>query len=139
MSDDIPPPVPRWRAGAVAFAGIAGAGAVAAGAWAAHGFGGLPDARAAALVETASRYAIWHALAILVCAFIPLAGMARRLLDFAVLAFAIGIAGFCGGLCLSAFGRPVPALAPAGGLAFIAGWLLAAAAGIAMLVRKHGS
>lgn len=95
--------------------------AVAAGAFGAHAAG---DGRAAGLIETAARYQMWHALAIILTA---IALPAARL---PVLFFAVGILAFSGSLYALALGAPVAvtALAPVGGLAFIAGWALLALA-----------
>lgn len=137
MTDARTTPATRWRAAAVIFAGLAGAEAIAAGAWAAHGFGGMLDARGAELVELAGRYGVWHALAILACVLLPATGWTRRLLDLAALAFVVGILGFSGGLHVSALGRAAGPLAPLGGTALILGWLLVAGAGLALLLRRR--
>lgn len=101
-------------------AAAAGATAVIAGAIAAHGGGADP----AAAVQTAVRYHMYHALALL-----GVAALAAREpnASFAAPAvcFIAGIVLFSGGIYLSAIvGAAVPALiVPAGGVAFIAGWL----------------
>lgn len=95
--------------------------AVGAGAFGAHAAG---DGRAARLIETAARYQMWHALAIiLVAVALPTARLP-------VLLFVAGILAFSGSLYALALGAPaaVAALAPLGGLAFIAGWALLALA-----------
>ena len=93
--------------------------AVAAGAFAAHG---IDDARTAALVETASRYQMWHALAMLALAVSPVRSRA------ALTALALGVLLFSGSLYGLAIGapRPVAWVTPVGGTLLIAGWALAA-------------
>ncbi len=95
--------------------------AVGAGAFGAHGAG---DERAAALIETAARYQMWHALAIILAA---IALPAARLPSWC---FTGGILAFSGSLYALALGAPGPVamLAPLGGLAFMAGWALLALA-----------
>ncbi|MEZ5866878.1 MAG: DUF423 domain-containing protein [Geminicoccaceae bacterium] len=95
--------------------------AVGAGAFGAHGAG---DERAAGLIETAARYQMWHALAII------LASIALPMARLPVLCFVAGILAFSGSLYALALGAPGPVamLAPFGGLAFMAGWALLALA-----------
>lgn len=101
-------------------AAVAGVTAVIAGAIAAHG--GAVDPAAA--VQTAVRYHMYHALALL-----GVAALAAREPNASFAAptvcFLAGIVLFSGGIYLRAtIGPAVPALiVPAGGLAFIAGWL----------------
>lgn len=100
------------------FSAVLGLVAVAAGAFAAHGLEARGDARAADLVETASRYQVWHALAIL--AYVAL-GAPRRL---PLLLWAAGAVVFPGSLYALALGAPsvIAAAAPVGGTALIGGW-----------------
>jgi uncharacterized membrane protein YgdD (TMEM256/DUF423 family) len=101
-------------------AALMGLLAVGAGAFAAHGFSASGDARAAGLVETGSRYQMWHALAVL--------GIAALGLDDigASLAFLAGCVLFSGSLYALAFGAPLwmALLTPIGGTLFLVGWLL---------------
>ncbi|HET9470694.1 MAG TPA: DUF423 domain-containing protein [Usitatibacter sp.] len=96
---------------------------VAAGAFAAHAARGAPHPDAGELLRTAVLYHLVHGLAIVA------AGLAARWGTSAWLAasgalFLAGIALFCGSLWLLAMtGRSAGAFAPAGGLAFIAGWI----------------
>jgi uncharacterized membrane protein YgdD (TMEM256/DUF423 family) len=105
----------------VAIAALLGLGAVAAGAFATHA---IADPAAARLVETASRYQMWHALAMLGVAALGL--RARP----ALWSFVLGVALFSGSLYGLASGapRPIAWLTPVGGLALIAGWALLAMA-----------
>lgn len=129
-------------------AGINGAIAVLAGAWAAHDFGPTLVAGGDVLAETASRFQLWHALALLAVALAyeraaapsrnPWPGSARVLLLLAGLAFLVGIAGFSFGLYGAAVGAATSHFAPIGGMALIVGWLLLALAGLACLLSRRG-
>ena len=103
----------------VALAALFGLTAVAAGAFATHGLERAGAAEAARWVETASRYQMWHALAMLgVAALQPKAKAPPAL-------FALGIVLFSGSLYALAAGGPrlVVYLTPIGGLCLIAGWV----------------
>ncbi|WP_200819866.1 MULTISPECIES: DUF423 domain-containing protein [unclassified Azospirillum] len=112
-------------------AGLFGAIAVAAGAYASHGLSAIRDARAVELWQMASHYQLIHAVAmvatVLLYRLMPHAG--RRLLA-AGLAFAIGSVLFPGALYALGWWGPsaMGAVAPLGGLSFIIGWLLVASA-----------
>ncbi len=116
--------------GPVTFAGICGAVMVGVGAYASHGDLG-EDARTWLL--TGAQYGLWHNLALL--ATVAIGGRAPgRLLTLSGLAFASGILLFSGSLFLRALmgWDGISTLTPVGGIAFIAGWLLLAAHGVAM-------
>jgi uncharacterized membrane protein YgdD (TMEM256/DUF423 family) len=111
---------------ALAFAGVSGLLGVALGAGAAHGLRRLLDERALALVETAVRYQLIHAAAL-----VGLAALLARpwpALHWVAWAWAAGTVLFCGSLYLLAFTglRGFVHVAPLGGLAFILGWALLA-------------
>ena len=112
-------PVSKSAAGLV---GLAGATAVAFGAFGAHALRGTLDASALATWHTGVEYHVWHALALFVAVVGLPEGRARR---FAVGLFAAGIVLFSGSLYALALGAPriVGAITPIGGVAFIAGWL----------------
>lgn len=114
-------------------AGLFGAVAVAAGAFASHGLSAVRDDHAADLWKTASQYQMAHALAILVLAPLrrALPGQARWLAA-AGLCFAIGCVLFPGALYALGWYGPsaMGAVAPVGGLCFILGWLLTGVAGL---------
>lgn len=117
----------RW---CVAFAGLGGAVTVAMGAWASHASGG-PQVQS--WLETGARYGLWHSIALLAVAALAARSGGGRLLALAGLAFGTGIVLFSGSLFLRAL-TPLEWVAPAtplGGLAFILGWLLVAAHGVA--------
>ncbi len=117
---------------------IAGAGAlsacaaVALGAFGAHGLRQILSPEMLAIYETAVRYQMYHALALIAAGLSGLLRGAadRRLLAGASWAFALGTVLFPGSLyALALTGiRTLGAVTPAGGLAFIAGWALLAAA-----------
>ncbi len=102
--------------------GLAGASAVALGAFGAHALRGVLDERGLELWRTAVNYHFWHALA-LCLAFCFLGEPHRRR---AMASFGVGIVLFSGSLYALALGAPrwFGAITPLGGLAFIAGWLL---------------
>jgi uncharacterized membrane protein YgdD (TMEM256/DUF423 family) len=105
----------------IAFAGLCGAMAVGFAAYSAHGLAG--DPRAQGLADRAAQYQLFHALALL--AADRLAAEGRRLARLAFALFAAGIVLFSGSLYVKALmgAMPVPLVTPAGGIAFILGWL----------------
>lgn len=105
-------------------AGVNGLMAVAMGAFAAHGLRARLDAAALAWIETASRYQLWHALALLGVALLLHQSAHRRLLSAIGWAFLTGIVLFAGSLYLLALTgtRAFAWVTPFGGFALIAGW-----------------
>lgn len=104
----------------VVVAAILGLLAVGAGAFGAHALSG--DPRASALVDTGSRYQMWHALALLLVVALRLpTGLVAG-------AWLAGIALFSGTLYALALGAPraFAVLAPVGGLLLMFGWALLA-------------
>ena len=110
----------RVWVGAGALAGLL---AVAAAAGAAHlATRGAGDAAA---LGSAVQMHGWHALALVGAGLWGARG--GRLTHFAGAAFILGLLLFCGTIYISALGGPrLTALAPAGGTAFMLGWLLLA-------------
>ena len=119
----------------VQLAGVYGFLAVALGAFGAHGL----RARFAALPDAASRFDWWHtatlyqaihALAIGLAAYLVFRspGVAARV---AGIAFAVRIPLFSGSLYVMALTglRPLGAVTPLGGLAFLVGWVAVIVAG----------
>ena len=101
--------------------------AVAAGAFAAHGLRDSLDAYRLGIFETAARYQMYHALALLaVGTLTALERFSPRWLQASALAFGAGILLFCGSLYGLAFGAPgwLGAITPLGGVLFLAGWLI---------------
>jgi uncharacterized membrane protein YgdD (TMEM256/DUF423 family) len=104
--------------------------AVAAGAFGAHALRERLPSSLLAIFETAARYQMYHALALLVVARVGEAG-SRGLSRAAGWLFTVGIVLFSGSLyLLSATGvRWLGAITPLGGVAFLAGWTALAIAG----------
>jgi uncharacterized membrane protein YgdD (TMEM256/DUF423 family) len=102
--------------------------AVAAGAFGAHALKASLPPELLAVFDTAARYQLLHALALLVTG-VALALWPRRLFAAAGIAFVAGSVLFSGSLYLLALtgGRAWGAVTPFGGVAFIAGWALLAA------------
>lgn len=104
---------------------------VAAGAFGAHGLRGRVDPAGLAVFETAARYQMYHALALLIVAWAatrwPAAGW-----SIAGWLFVAGLVVFPGTLYLLALGGPrwLGAVTPVGGLCFLAGWIAFAVAAL---------
>lgn len=109
---------------------LAGLGAVALSAWAAHAAPRLLDAARMAMLDRAITMQGWHALALLA------AGLwaERRggwLPQAAAAALALGMLLFCGAVYAVAIGGvPLGPVAPAGGMLMMAGWALLAASAL---------
>jgi uncharacterized membrane protein YgdD (TMEM256/DUF423 family) len=105
------------------------AAAVAAGAFGAHALAARLTPERLATWETAARYHMYHALALVVVGVIA-ARWPSPLLDTAGWLFVAGIAVFAGTVYTLALGGPrwLGAITPLGGLALIAGWLVLALA-----------
>ena len=101
-----------------ALSGVLGASAVAIGAIAAHA---VTHPVAIASIERASAYQLWHTLAILVSLFLK--GTAPVI---ARIMFLVGICLFCGSIYSKYLMNISEAVvvAPLGGAAFMAGWLV---------------
>lgn len=115
--------------------GVLGVVAVGAGAFGAHGLAGVLEATGhAANWETASRYALIHAVALVATgcvAGLPMAEPVHRTLATAGWCFVTGVAIFSGclwTLALTQFGV-LGAIVPIGGSLLIAGWIALATAG----------
>lgn len=111
------------RSPLIALGALNGALAVAAGAFGAHGLRERLEPRALEIFETAARYQMYHALAMILCGII-----AARHATTAGWILQAGIVVFSGSLyALSLSGvKVLGAITPLGGLAFIAGWALLA-------------
>ncbi|HEX4452856.1 MAG TPA: DUF423 domain-containing protein [Kofleriaceae bacterium] len=103
----------------IALGAINGGIAVAAGAFGAHGLKERISQHSLEIFETAVRYQMFHALAMILCAVIATSG-ART----AGWLFQAGIVVFSGSLYLLALTETkwLGAVTPVGGLAFLAGW-----------------
>jgi uncharacterized membrane protein YgdD (TMEM256/DUF423 family) len=106
---------------------------VALGAFAAHGLRERLSPESLEVFETAARYQLYHALAVLIVAVAAARfdGWAVRTAGWA---FTLGIVVFCGSLyALALTGvRTFGAITPIGGVAFLAGWALLAWTAIAL-------
>jgi uncharacterized membrane protein YgdD (TMEM256/DUF423 family) len=111
---------------------IAGAGfaflGVAMGAFGAHALSASFTERQAQVYETAARYQLYHALALLALGLWvgQSPANATSLAQWAGWAFVAGIVVFSGSLYALAITdiKVLGAITPIGGLAFLAGWLL---------------
>ncbi len=108
---------------------VAGAGfallAVMTGAFAAHGLKPVLDAYSLGLIETAARYQMYHAIALLIVGVIStIPQFSPRWLKLAAVAFILGIVLFSGSLYMLALSGTswLGAITPLGGVAFILGW-----------------
>lgn len=109
---------------------LAGLGAVAMAAVAAHALPTNADAHAAEILRSAIQMQGWHALALLACGlWTERAGrLAARLTNCAGAAFTAGLLLFCGALyALALAGIHLPMVAPIGGSLLMLGWVLLAA------------
>jgi len=104
----------------IAAGAFLGASGVIAGAFATHALKGQLGVEQLGWWQTAVQYQLWHALALLLTAALPL----RRPAPVAWL-FGLGALIFSGSLYLMALGGPrwFGAITPIGGLLLIAGWL----------------
>ena len=103
---------------------VLGGLAVAAGAFGAHGLKEKIDARSLEVFETAARYQMYHALAILTVGLLATLGRPVASLDLAGWSFLVGTLIFSGTLYgLSTSGiKWLGAITPIGGVALIVGW-----------------
>lgn len=124
----------------IVVAALSGAISVIVGAFAAHGLDLRTEAglKARDWLQTGSHYQMVHALAMLgVCALAGAELLNARLTIVALWLFLAGSILFPGALYSLSFGGPrwFGAVAPVGGLSFIAGWVFVA---IAALKRPIG-
>jgi uncharacterized membrane protein YgdD (TMEM256/DUF423 family) len=104
---------------------------IAAGAFGAHGLESRVDARALEIFNTGAHYHLIHALATVAAALIA-RGAASGRARMAALLFTAGVVFFSGSLYFMALaGSNALVLAtPIGGLCFLAGWAMLAAAAL---------
>lgn len=106
---------------------------VITGAFAAHGLKQRLDPYDLAIFETAARYQMYHAIALLIVGLMAsMPQFSTRWLKLAAIGFVLGIVLFSGSLYLLALSgiRWLGAITPLGGVAFIFGWLLLIVAGL---------
>lgn len=117
---------------------LLGSLAVAAGAFGAHGLKSVLSEESLVVYETAVRYQMYHAVALITCGLIgmlhPVAN--HRRVTLAGWLFLIGTALFSGSLYVLAISglRWIGAFTPFGGIAFICGWL---AMGLSLWKRRR--
>jgi len=112
---------------------LAGLGAVAMAAVAAHALAASADPRTGTMLRDAIQMQGWHALALLTCGLWAERGgrLAARLTNCAGAAFAVGLVLFCGAVyALALGGMRLPMLAPIGGSLLMLGWALLAASAL---------
>ena len=104
----------------VAAGAINAAIAVAAGAFAAHGLRERLETRSLDIFETAARYHMYHALAMILCAVVATSGAktAGWILQGGIVVFS----GSLYALALTDV-KVLGAITPIGGLAFLVGWV----------------
>jgi uncharacterized membrane protein YgdD (TMEM256/DUF423 family) len=120
-----------WARIWVAAGSLAGFGAVAMAAVAAHALPQRLEPRALAAVHGAIQMQGWHALALVLTGFLVAGGGPALLANLAGGAFLLGMLLFCGSIYLADLaGIHLGPTAPAGGLLLMAGWLLLAASAI---------
>ena len=110
----------RYRA----LGGLLGLASVAAGAFGAHGLEGTLSSRMLEVFETAARYAMYHALALLALGAM-VGGRPPAAADrVAAWGFGLGTLLFSGSLATLALGGPrwLGMVAPVGGVALMVGW-----------------
>jgi len=109
---------------------------VMTGAFAAHGLKSMLAASQLTLFETAARYQMYHALALVGVGLVSIhPQFSRQLLKLSALSFLLGILLFSGSLYLLALYqiRWLGMITPLGGISFLAGWLLLMVA----VLRNH--
>jgi uncharacterized membrane protein YgdD (TMEM256/DUF423 family) len=110
---------------------VLGAIAVAAGAFGAHGLRSRLSPADLDTFETAARYQMYHALALVAVALLQFRGIVARAAGWLFLA---GVVLFSGSLYALTLGglRWMGAITPLGGVALIAGWVFLARAALAV-------
>lgn len=116
----------RWLATGAVLAGLG----VAAGAFGTHALSGRLSPDLLDVFETATRYHLLHALALLVVGLAAARDAGTRLWDTAGWLFTAGILVFGGSLYALALtgARWLGAVTPIGGACFLAGWAVVAVA-----------
>jgi uncharacterized membrane protein YgdD (TMEM256/DUF423 family) len=112
-------------------AALLGGLAVAAGAFASHALKDKLTERSLEIFELATRYQMYHALALLLVALLlSRAETMQPLLAASGSAMIVGVLLFCGSLYALSFTgiKVLGAVTPLGGVAFLAGWVCLAIA-----------
>ncbi|MGM0561883.1 MAG: DUF423 domain-containing protein [Pseudomonadota bacterium] len=113
--------MPVWTA----IGGVSALLTVLIGAFAAHGLEARLDEKALGWIDTAVRYQMFHALALIALGILGRAQERSLDITLAGYAFTLGTLLFCGLLYAMALGAPrvFGAVVPVGGLAFMVGWV----------------
>lgn len=111
----------RLGGGALLAAALLGGSGVMLGAFGVHALQGQLTAQQSGWWQTAVQYQMWHALALMLTAVLPLPRSGT-----AAACFGVGALVFSGTLYLMALGAPrwLGAVTPIGGALLIAGWLV---------------
>lgn len=130
MNQEIPAAFGAFTRTCAFFGAATGAVATAMGAVGSHWVAIHASEHFAAAFQTATAFALWHALALCVLSFAIHSQASARLLRVAALCWMAGILLFCGSLWLRGLGIDprIVAIAPAGGSLLILGWVLTAVA-----------
>lgn len=115
----------QWPRALLVSAGVFGVTGVIAGAFASHGLSALVEPRLVTIFDTAARYQLVHAVAILALALMAQQQASGGWAVLSALSFIFGILVFSGSLYLRVL-TDIPALGaitPVGGLGFILGWV----------------
>ena len=104
-------------------------GATGLGAYGTHAVQSAVDAAQWSAFETAVDYQFYHGLGMVGAGILAYRFPGSQLIAWSGWALLAGIVGFSGSIYATTFGAPeaIGALAPLGGLAMMAGWLLLAA------------
>lgn len=102
--------------------------ATALGAYGTHGVQGVVDVARWSAYEVAVDYQFYHGLGIIAAGILADRFPRSRLIAWSGWFLLAGVIGFSGSIYATTFGAPeaVGALAPVGGLAMMAGWMLLA-------------
>ncbi len=123
----------------IALGALAGLGAVALSAWAAHGAPRVMDGARLAMLDRAVTMQGWHALALLAVALWA-ERRGGRLPHLAAAAMALGMLLFCGTVyALAIGGVSLGRAAPAGGMLMMAGWALLGASALRRPPPRRGA
>lgn len=119
----------RWALAVGAFAGLL---AVMAGAFGAHGLRQVVSERGLEVFQTAASYQMYHALVLVAASLMPALGLSRRLLVMACGFWLVGMVLFSGSLYLLVLSGAhwLGPVTPVGGVCFMIGWALLAAAAL---------
>ncbi|MGC8120643.1 DUF423 domain-containing protein [Marinobacter sp. VGCF2001] len=111
----------RW---ALVVGAAAGLLAVMAGAFGAHGLRQVVSERSLEVFQTAARYQMYHALALVVGSLLPVVGLRRKWVSLACGFWLVGMLIFSGSLYLLVLTgiHWLGAVTPVGGVCLLLGW-----------------